>query len=159
MSQVTLNVSSIRVDTTNNQVFIICPSSKYNEKGAFKMSMQQAQNIAAQAGLMNIQQLIRNCKGAKLSFDAEFVKEGQPWINTKTGESGQYTKDHWKINNYAIELSQAAQFVLEAAASSAEMFSSVFANIATSDRIQKEEEIQIAEATMEQAVFEESVMN
>lgn len=158
MSQVQLPVSKIIVDATNNQIFLVCPSSKYNEKGAFRMSMQQANNIAAQAGLQNVQQLIRNCKGGKLSFDAEFVKEGQEWFNTKTSEAGTHKKDYWKLTSYSFELSQQASFILEAASNSADMFANMFGNIA-SNMIYKEEEIHIAEPSMENAVFEEPVMS
>jgi hypothetical protein len=162
MSQATLNVQRIIVDQNNlkgPQIYIVCASSKYNAKGAFAMSMTQATNMAHQAGLTNVQQLIRNCKGGKLSFEAEFVKEGQEWVNTKTGEAGKYTKDHWKLTGYSFELSPEKAFVLEAAASSS--FADMFGSIATggqTDMIaeepaieeEEEEELQVVAPVIEQ---------
>lgn len=111
------------VDTTNGKYFLIGKPSKVNAKGAFAFSKQQFENLAAQAGL-SPKQLIRNAAGAKLSFEAEFVRQGEEWVNTKTGEAGVYTKDHWKINNYSVELSSQKQLNIEIAEAQAERMQS-----------------------------------
>lgn len=107
------------VDTTNDKYFLIGKPSKVNAKGAFAFTQQQFNNLAAQAGLSH-KQLIRNAAGAKLSFEAEFVREGEEWTNEKTAETGVYTKDHWKINNYSIEISAQKALNIEIAEAQAE---------------------------------------
>ena len=107
------------VDTTNGKYFLIGKPSKVNDKGAFAFTQQQFNNLAAQAGL-SPKQLIRNAGGAKLSFEAEFVRQGEEWINEKTAEAGVYTKDHWKINNYSVEISAQKQLNIEIAEAQAE---------------------------------------
>ena len=107
------------VDTTNGKYFLIGKPSKVNAKGAFAFTQQQFNNLAAQAGL-SPKQLIRNAAGAKLSFEAEFVRQGEEWTNEKTSETGVYTKDHWKINNYSIEISAQKALNIEIAEAQAE---------------------------------------
>lgn len=128
MSQ-SLKINKIVVDVQNNQAFIICPPSRFNESGAFRVSRQQLENMAAQAGLVGAAQLIRHAKGSTLTFEAKNVKAGEKWLNKKSGEEGEYTKDHCRITEMAVELSQSALFVIEAAANSANAFQNMVASV------------------------------
>lgn len=116
------------VDTTNGKYFLIGKPSKVNAKGTFRFTQQQFNNLAAQAGL-SPKQLIRNAVGAKLSFDAEYCVAGTEWTREdKQGnviERGVYGqnnggKDHWKINNYSIEISAQKALNIEIAEAQAE---------------------------------------
>lgn len=145
MSKQRMPISKVVVDTTNNQVFIITKPSKINQAGAYRFGMAQFENLASQLGL-DSGQLIRNAKGAILEFDSEPVKAGENWLNKKTGETGVFTKDHYRNTNYSIELSDKKLFALEAAkaAGAAFDFSSLF-GLAISEKDNDIEEAMVDE--------------
>ena len=125
MSTKSTKIQRIIVDNTNNRYIIITdkvaenPPKQGQNGSAFSFTQAQLENLATQAGYTT-KQLIRNCKGAKLTFDMKAVKAGETYVVRTTGEEKTYTKDHVRFNNYTIELDQAKALNLDIADAMAE---------------------------------------
>lgn len=101
----TIKINSI-ILTNDGGLIVTTAPSESNKSGAYKFNAAMAKSLARNAGCGSLQQLVLMQRGATLSFDEKAVKAGETWVNTKTGETGTYTKDHVRVTNTRINLSE-----------------------------------------------------
>lgn len=92
--------------TSDGGCIVVTSPSVHNAKGAFRLNAIMLASLVLNAGCANAQDLKLSIKDASFSFESTAVKAGEAWVNTKTGETGAYTKDHSRITNQAITLGE-----------------------------------------------------
>jgi len=115
MSQkVTVSIKDLQ-RTPNGQYVLVGTPSKSNPKGNYVVNAAQVARLALRsigedADATFLALAIRRANGAAtLTFEQEACKQGQPWTNTKTGETGVYDKDWVKTSNFELSLGDAVQ--------------------------------------------------
>lgn len=121
MKTISILVTGLQVFADGSGV-VLTQKTVQNPNGAFKFSANGMNRLAARAGVPNahiLKHLV--ALGAQFQFDTEFVKEGQNWTNDRTGETGIYEKDHWRVQNSEVILGDVAKNKLADAAVTAAM--------------------------------------
>ena len=113
---------------------VITAASKENASGAWRLTAAQTLRLAGTAGLTPVQ--LGLTKGT-LVVTGKFVKAGEAWseVVRKTGEvrSGTFTKDHYRVEELAVEIAPADKLAVMAAGILAAQFSSMAAVPAPAD--------------------------
>jgi hypothetical protein len=94
---------------------IITSKTAENTKGVWSQTANQLARLAKQAGAGSAKELKLAGKGASFIIEGKHVKAGETYTNEKTGETGVFTKDHFRVENTSIELSPQGQLMLLAA--------------------------------------------
>lgn len=108
MATAKVSVSRVIVYGEGNGAVITAPS-KENPKGAWTLTAKQMRRLADSAGI-SVQNL-RIAKGTLVVVGSN-VKAGAEWsqVDRTTGNvtTGKYTKDHFRVEDLSIELSETA---------------------------------------------------
>lgn len=112
MKTLSFPINDVQLTQEGNLVIITTPS-KDNTKGVFVMNAAQTARICQRVGIpsaLAVKHIIGLSNGtSKLTIQSEDVKAGEAWTNSKTGETGTYTKDWTKLSNHEVKLGVVAQ--------------------------------------------------
>lgn len=105
MRNISLTISKVSITNEGNYSFVT-GACKENAKGSWVLSPKQATALLATVGLTLATKYM--AVGGQLTIPGQDVKAGDTWTNEQSGETGIYTKDHFRnqISDMSLELNQ-----------------------------------------------------